>query len=41
MDLATLLGLVLGMTLIVLAIITSADLGLFFLNSDNNRSTLA
>ncbi|WP_114418840.1 motility protein A [Marinospirillum perlucidum] len=30
MDLATLLGLVLGLTLVVLAIITSADLGLFF-----------
>ena len=30
MDLATLLGLVLGMTLIVLAIITAADIGLFF-----------
>ncbi|MFK7160813.1 MotA/TolQ/ExbB proton channel family protein [Marinospirillum sp. MEB164] len=29
MDLATLLGLVLGFTLVVLAIITSADLGLF------------
>ncbi len=30
MDLATLIGVVLGLTLVILAIITSADLGLFF-----------